>query len=365
VADALEFGGWSEKLDQASGRHYYVHVATKRTTWDLAKELGLARPESAAPDSKKPSPEPSMAPQAIAPTVATEAANPRQVGAVAPTRKAGVTSAAEAIASGLWTKIEDHHGRVVYRNPSTNESTGNLDLYLQIKAALQDDPWGSPALSVVPPDVKTQSKDQIVDDRIALVLNAPGASNAAKRMLQQQLDTDGLLAPLLQAQDRLLAEQQRSAKLADALRAAEETAQRLREEVHQLQCALFFGLGDGARGYNPPGTHAVTANTLLGGSASESFAHQRRGAQALSDTNEGFVTHGASARVMHLEAALHQVQEHNRILVAELEQERTSKHFHASCGRCLDLDPWQRLIRNTVGTETAATRVVQASRTRR
>eukprot|EP01062_Namystynia_karyoxenos_P049006 TRINITY_DN37435_c0_g1_i1.p1 TRINITY_DN37435_c0_g1~~TRINITY_DN37435_c0_g1_i1.p1 ORF type:complete len:120 (+),score=31.53 TRINITY_DN37435_c0_g1_i1:84-443(+) len=39
VEEALRSGGWKELKDAATGKAYYFHQATGRTTWDLAKEL--------------------------------------------------------------------------------------------------------------------------------------------------------------------------------------------------------------------------------------------------------------------------------------------------------------------------------------
>jgi hypothetical protein len=348
LADALSFGGWTERVDPASKKTYYVHQSTKRTTWDLQKELGLtesvSQPVSTVPVGTG-GDHSAVARQPRADTSSSEVEAP--VGR-------GAATAAEAIASGEWVRVQDHTGRVFFRKPTTNETTGNLDLYLQIMAAVRDDPFDP---NIAESLKKKQPDQKLLEDRLALVLNAPGAKDAAKRLLRQQLEADGRLDPLFKAQDRLLAEQQRNSKLAEALRVAEDTAQRLREEVHQLQCALFFGLGSAARQYNPPGTHAVSANTLRGGNVPDERGVWK--GDSLASSSE------SGQRVRYLEDALRMVQEHNRMLVAELEQERTSKHFHATCGKCLSLDPWQRLIQNTVGTETAASRIIQESRSRR
>ena len=347
IADALSFGGWTERLDPGSKKTYYVHQATKRTVWDLEKELGLASTVAVTP-SRGSSAAGLGSPSSAPPSSATKKP------------AASVTSASDALASGEWVKQQDGAGNTYFRNMRTNEVTGNLELYLAIMAAVGDDPIGSPAQPIITssraaPPVEPQgssaaaadaSRQQVedLDDYVALVLNAPGAKDATKRLLRKQLHSDGRLDPMLRAQDKLLIEQDRNSKLSESLRTANEVVQRLREEVHQLQCALFYGLGTTARGYNPPGTHSTTSNTRGGGS----------GTRRSGDIDDAPST--SNSREEYLERALHLVQEHNRQLVAELEQERTSKHFHATCGSCLSLDPWQRLIKNTIGTETSIRR---------
>lgn len=41
VEAALESGMWKKQFDAGSQKHYYFHVLSKATTWDLAKELGF------------------------------------------------------------------------------------------------------------------------------------------------------------------------------------------------------------------------------------------------------------------------------------------------------------------------------------
>ena len=46
VKKALESGEWKAKKDPKSGRTFYVHVQTRRSTWNLAKELAKIASES-------------------------------------------------------------------------------------------------------------------------------------------------------------------------------------------------------------------------------------------------------------------------------------------------------------------------------
>eukprot|EP01064_Diplonema_japonicum_P019719 TRINITY_DN2851_c0_g1_i1.p1 TRINITY_DN2851_c0_g1~~TRINITY_DN2851_c0_g1_i1.p1 ORF type:complete len:552 (+),score=136.66 TRINITY_DN2851_c0_g1_i1:463-2118(+) len=53
VKAALESGAWTEKTDKKTGKTYYVNKATKKTCWDLKKELAKSKGGDAKEDEKK------------------------------------------------------------------------------------------------------------------------------------------------------------------------------------------------------------------------------------------------------------------------------------------------------------------------
>lgn len=94
VKEALASGEWEEKKDPKTGRTYYVNRKTKKTTWDLAKEL-----------SQQPS-------SSTQPTISTTAT---------------ATSVAAALASGEWDEKKDPKtGRTYYYNRKTKKTTWDL-----------------------------------------------------------------------------------------------------------------------------------------------------------------------------------------------------------------------------------------------
>ena len=107
VAAALADKTWIAKADPKSGKTYYYNPATKKTTWDLKKELSsVAVAVDKPPAVSAPTPAPAAAPTAT------------------PSDDGGV---AAALAAKTWiAKPDPKTGKTYYYNPSTKKTTWDL-----------------------------------------------------------------------------------------------------------------------------------------------------------------------------------------------------------------------------------------------
>jgi len=100
---ALSSGEWKKISNQTTGKTYFYNPVTKKTVWDLKKELGSGTIPSSAPvidDSKK----------------------SRGAGSLAEE----VDPVAVALATGMWKENTDANGKKYYYNPSSKKTVWNL-----------------------------------------------------------------------------------------------------------------------------------------------------------------------------------------------------------------------------------------------
>jgi uncharacterized protein (DUF2344 family) len=289
LADVLAEGEWSEKKDPKSGKSYYVNKTTKKTTWDLAKDLGLSTAASTDPAAS------SGAVTAV--SVSSQPSVPR--------------TAKEALNGGGWRELRDTAGATYFINDASGEATADLDLYLDIQRAVGD---GGGAAEL--PMAQRQQ-----DDWVNVMLRAPGHEDSIRRLLGPHMaasrdDAEASVAAARAERDEALRRAREAEADAAGLRRGVVAHQ---QEIHQLQCALFYGLGDRASGYTPAAMDAVSGPS-------------RTDANSLTQ------------RVASLEQLLSTVQGHNRLLVEQLQAARTDKHVAANCGDCRQGDAWQRLL---------------------
>jgi hypothetical protein len=328
VADVLREGEWVEKVDPKKNKPYYYNKKTRKTTWDLAKELGLDKPPSGG--------------EASSATLAASAAAAAGAAGPASQRVVKVYDAKQLLAAGVWEVVKDLGGNTYFMKRETGETTADLELYLQIQQALDD-------ADDVSPLVESQ---QGTSDWVSLIIRAPGHERAADR----------LIAPYIQGRvddaDRAVkVAQQREDAARRELTDAERTIMQLKgalaghqHEIHQLQCAVFYGMGGGGGGAAAGGR---------GGGVMPPYAPTVMDpiAAAAADRNPSSL----ATRVEYLERLLHSTQGHNRKLQEEIEALRRRGHESATCRHCSDNDPWTRVLRSAAPIESATTPFVSGS----
>ena len=364
VADVLALGEWTEKKDAKSGKTYYFHKATKKTTWDLAKELGLeagvaSSPTAASTDggdgghgggsiaeqiraivasgewSEKKDAKTGKTYYVNKTTKKTTWDLVKQLGLKEPTAAAGSAAAkkpkrnydaGQAIKSGEWRETADYQGEKYFVNTVTGETTAELKLFLEIQQAIDEGEFAGGAEEAAQPDpISTAgqaSGEDAINDWVSIMLHAPGHPAAAERVVQPYLDettvharvtANSALASQIKDQQEIAALRARNTELEAALEAHQK-------EVHQLQCAVFYGMGSAAHGYAPPGLDPLHANSV---------------------TEPNSLT----TRVHELERLVRSLQGHNRGLQAQLEASRRNAHHVATaCTECAERDPWRRLM---------------------
>ena len=307
VAQVLAEGTWVERSDPKTGRTFYFNKETKKATWDLVKELGLA---PAAEVAAKPA-EPTQTASSPAAAAAAASAN-------------NAYSVDHVLASGKWKASKDFNGSTYYMHVETGETTADLALYLQIQQALDgaDDVCAGRG-----GDDGGAGAGTDMSEWISLILRAPGHEQAADRLIaphvQRRLDDAERAvkaARLAEDEQRRRAEglERSAAQMRDVVAAHQK-------EIHQLQCAVFYGLQGGGGG----GSHGGYAPAMMDP------------VSAGNPSNPGSL----GTRVEYLENLLRSVQGHNRQLQAELEGLRRRGHEQATCRHCDDNDPFTRVLR--------------------
>ena len=112
VGAAIASGDWIVRKDPRSGREYYVNAASKKTVWDLHKELtGKSAPVSAEQ------------PEAV-----SEVAEPETSAPPPPPRPLLSEAAKDALRSGAWfEKTDPRSGKPYYCNKKTKKSYWNIE----------------------------------------------------------------------------------------------------------------------------------------------------------------------------------------------------------------------------------------------
>jgi hypothetical protein len=124
----LAEGEWVAQRDAKSGRTYYYHAASKKTTWDLARELGLAAGSEA------------------------DAAAAAAAASAAPA--AAARSLADVLAGGEWVaKLDEQSGRTYYYHAATKATTWDVLKHLGLPPPpvdVQVSPMSPSASGVLP-----------------------------------------------------------------------------------------------------------------------------------------------------------------------------------------------------------------------
>lgn len=337
VEEALRLGTWQEKSDAKTGKKYYYNKATKKTVWDLAAELRQsAQLQQISTETKK------------ADGTSTGSGSELAAGSKPEVRKRKIYDAPTLLANGEWKEVKDYLGRAFYVNPSTGEQTGDLQLYLRIQEAIDEESnFSTEPLAythkagqdLLPPPSSTNSTTQVVDfdDWVSMMLHSPGHEAAVERLLKKHRFVTATEEANQKLTEELNAAKVHIAQLETRLNQFEKLNSSYRDEIHQLQCALFYGLGSSAKGYNPPMTHAVDDVRQYGALSPGRIGGSPQPASTTARSN-------LEQRIANLEQLLFAVQGHNRKLVADLERERESKHSCSNCSHCMGTDPWRRLL---------------------
>ena len=133
VKKALASGEWVEKLDPKTKKPYYYNTKTKKTTWDLAKELSAAAPvedkkEKKDHDAKKGSKA----------DVKASAAATTPAAAVPAAGSAQALTLEAVLAAGEWVEKKDPKtGKPYYYNKQTKKTTWDLVKELGLSEAKQ------------------------------------------------------------------------------------------------------------------------------------------------------------------------------------------------------------------------------------
>jgi Arc/MetJ family transcription regulator len=363
IAEVLRQGEWVEKLDPKSGKAYFFNKTTRKTTWDLAKELGLQQqrltPEPVSPTPGTPAVAASSAEGSAAMTDdATDGTGKKSAKQASAAPKKSYDARA-AIASGEWATTKDLGGTQYYVNRRTGESTADLELFLQIQQALDAaaaiDGIDAPQTSTAP-DGGGSGAEPAMNDWVSLILRAPGHQHAADRLItpyveQRLADADRAVQAARAGED---AANRKAAQLEHTVVQLREALAAQQHEVHQLQCAVFYGLNPAAAASTGAGTAAAAAST------SASRLQQRPASSALRAQDLPYVPSvmdalgvindanpsSAAARMAQLESLLAAAQGHNRQLQQELDALRRTGHEAATCRHCADNDPWTRILRS-------------------
>ena len=344
VADVLAQGEWAEKKDPKSGKSYYVNKTTKKTTWDLAKELGLPGGKVEGSETPTRTSDDAAVRTALAAgewaerkdpktgksyfvnnttkkttwDLAKELASTGQVGKSVGVAKCKRSySVADALKSGEWRETTDFTGEKYYVNTVTGRTTADLKLFLEIEEAIDEG-------GITSEDVATDAAGgaQDLNDWVSVMLHAPGHPAAAERIVAPFLDESVItaraaantaLAAQVKDMQEIAALRTRNAELEAALVAHQK-------EIHQLQCAVFYGIGSLAKGYTPAGLDPLHANSTIEPTS-------------------------LMVRVQELERLVATLQSHNRALQLQLDTaQKDSHHAAVSCRECSESDPWRRLL---------------------
>ena len=134
VEQALASGIWKRQYDATSGKHYYYHVLTRKTTWDLYQELGVQPPPAmgfaSLPPNSKSSENVDLAGQstnsAQAPTLTlpSRALDSNSAGS-GPLRSAEAVPSSEVVDSSPAVEEKEHRA-LPPSSARTHESDGHI-----------------------------------------------------------------------------------------------------------------------------------------------------------------------------------------------------------------------------------------------